>query len=87
MGKKILEAHNISKSFGDFVAVKDFDYKFRQKERVGIVGPNGVGKSTFLKLITKRLRTDSGKVVIGGNTVFGYYTQRFLATIHKKAFN
>ncbi len=75
MGKKILEAHNISKSFGDFVAVKDFDYKFRQKERVGIVGPNGVGKSTFLKLITKRLRTDSGKVVIGGNTVFGYYTQ------------
>jgi len=75
MGKKILEAHNISKSFGDFVAVKNFDYKFRQKERVGIVGPNGVGKSTFLKLITKRLRTDSGKVVIGGNTVFGYYTQ------------
>lgn len=75
MGKKILEAHNISKSFGDFVAVKDFDYKFRQKERVGIVGPNGVGKSTFLKVITKRLRTDSGKVVVGGNTVFGYYTQ------------
>ena len=75
MGKKILEAHNISKSFGDFVAVKDFDYKFRQKERVGIVGPNGVGKSTFLKVITKQLRTDSGKVVIGGNTVFGYYNQ------------
>ena len=75
MGKKILEAHNISKSFGEFVAVKNFDYKFRQKERVGIVGPNGIGKSTFLKLITKRLRTDSGKVVIGGNTVFGYYTQ------------
>ncbi len=75
MGKKILEAHNISKSFGDFVAVKDFDYKFRQKERVGIVGPNGVGKSTFLKVLTKQLRTDSGKVVIGGNTVFGYYNQ------------
>jgi len=61
MGKKILEAHNISKSFGDFVAVKNFDYKFRKKERVGIVGPNGVGKSTFLKVITKQLRTDSGK--------------------------
>ena len=75
MGKKILEAHNISKSFGDFVAVKNFDYKFRKKERVGIVGPNGVGKSTFLKVITKQLRTDSGKVVIGGNTVFGYYNQ------------
>lgn len=78
MGKKILEAHNISKSFGDFVAVKDFDYKFRQKERVGIVGPNGVGKSTFLKVLTKQLRTDAGKVVVGGNTVFGYYNQEGL---------
>ncbi len=75
MGKKILEAHNISKGFGDFVAVKNFDYKFRQKERVGIVGPNGVGKSTFLKVLTKQLRPDTGKVVIGGNTVFGYYNQ------------
>jgi len=75
MGKKILEAHNISKRFGDFVAVEGFDYKFRKKERVGIVGPNGVGKSTFLKVLTKQLRPDSGKIVVGGNTVFGYYTQ------------
>ena len=75
LGKKILEAHNISKRFGDFIAVTGFDYKFRKKERVGIVGPNGVGKSTFLKVITKQLRPDSGKIVLGGNTVFGYYSQ------------
>ena len=75
LGKKILEAHNISKRFGDFVAVENFDYKFRKKERVGIVGPNGVGKSTFLKVLTKELRPDMGKIVVGGNTVFGYYTQ------------
>jgi ATP-binding cassette subfamily F protein uup len=75
MGKKILEAHNISKRFGDFVAVEGFDYKFRKKEKVGIIGPNGVGKSTFLKVLTKELRPDTGKVVLGGNTVFGYYTQ------------
>ncbi|MEM1123213.1 MAG: ABC-F family ATP-binding cassette domain-containing protein, partial [Bacteroidota bacterium] len=75
LGKKILEAHNISKRFGDFIAVEGFDYKFRKKERVGIVGPNGIGKSTFLKVITKQIRPDSGKIVVGGNTVFGYYTQ------------
>ncbi len=76
LGKKILEAHNISKRFGNFVVVQGFDYKFRKKERVGIVGPNGVGKSTFLKLLTKELRTDSGKIVLGGSTVFGYYIQQ-----------
>ncbi|TXB66349.1 ABC-F family ATP-binding cassette domain-containing protein [Phaeodactylibacter luteus] len=75
MGKKILEAHNIGKSYGEKVLVEGFSYKFRKGERVGIVGPNGAGKTTFLKLLTKELRTDTGKVVLGGNTVFGYYTQ------------
>jgi ATP-binding cassette subfamily F protein uup len=75
LGKKILEAHNIGKSYGDKVLVRGFDYKFRKGERVGIVGPNGVGKSTFLHMLTKEIRPDSGKVVVGGNTVFGYYTQ------------
>lgn len=75
LGKTILEAHYISKSFGDLKIVEEFDYKFRAKERVGIVGPNGVGKSTFIKLLTKELRPDAGKIVVGGNTVFGYYTQ------------
>ena len=75
LGKTILEAQYISKSFGDLKIVEDFDYKFRAKERVGIVGPNGVGKSTFINLLTKNIRPDAGKVVVGGNTVFGYYTQ------------
>jgi ATP-binding cassette subfamily F protein uup len=75
LGKKILEAHHIHKSFGDKKIVDGFDYKFKKRERVGIVGPNGVGKTTFLKLLTKEIRPDGGKVVVGGNTVFGYYTQ------------
>lgn len=75
LGKKILEMHNVGKSYGDLKMVQGFDYKFKKKERVGIVGPNGVGKTTFLKLLTKQIPTDTGKVVIGDNTVFGYYTQ------------
>ena len=75
LGKKILEAHNLGKSFGDLKIVEGFDYKFKKKERVGIVGPNGVGKTTFLRLLTGETRPDTGKVVIGDNTVFGYYTQ------------
>lgn len=75
LGKKILEAHNISKTFEDKALFENFDYKFKKKERVGIVGPNGVGKTTFLKVLTQEIRTDTGKVVVGGNTVFGYYTQ------------
>jgi len=75
LGKKILECHYISKRFGEMKIVEDFNYKFQKKERVGIVGPNGVGKTTLLKLFTNELRPDGGKVVVGGNTVFGYYTQ------------
>ncbi|MCB0639862.1 MAG: ABC-F family ATP-binding cassette domain-containing protein [Lewinella sp.] len=75
LGKKILEAHNIGKTYGDKILVAGFDYKFMKGERVGIVGPNGVGKSTFLHMLTQEIRPDTGKVVVGGNTVFGYYTQ------------
>ncbi|MCP3930434.1 MAG: ABC-F family ATP-binding cassette domain-containing protein [Bacteroidetes bacterium] len=75
LGKKILELHDIHKSFDDFKIVEGFSYKFKKKERIGIVGPNGVGKTTFLRLLTKEIRTNAGKVVLGGNTVFGYYTQ------------
>ncbi|NRA49885.1 MAG: ABC-F family ATP-binding cassette domain-containing protein, partial [Phaeodactylibacter sp.] len=75
LGKKVLEAHNISKAYEDKILVDGFTYKFRKGERAGIVGPNGTGKTTFLKLLTENIRTDSGKVVVGGNTVFGYYTQ------------
>lgn len=75
LGGKILELHNVSKSFGDLNLVQNFDYKFKKNERVGIVGPNGVGKTTFLKILTQEIRPDTGKVVVGDNTVFGYYTQ------------
>jgi len=75
LGKTILEAYSVSKSYGDHLIIKDFDYKFKKGERVGIAGPNGVGKTTFLHLLTEEERPSSGKIVVGGNTVFGYYTQ------------
>ncbi|MBK7872484.1 MAG: ABC-F family ATP-binding cassette domain-containing protein [Saprospiraceae bacterium] len=75
LGGKILELHNVSKHFGDLKIMQNFDYKFKKNERVGIVGPNGVGKTTFLKILTQEIRPDTGKVVVGDNTVFGYYTQ------------
>ncbi len=75
MGSKILEAHDISKSFGDIKIVDGFDYKFKKKDRVGIIGKNGVGKSTLIKLLTKEIRPDTGTVVVGGTVQFGYYSQ------------
>ncbi len=75
LGSKILEIEYISKKYGEKVLVKDFHYKFKKGEKVGIVGPNGIGKSTFIKLITGNLKPDSGKVVVGVNTKFGYYSQ------------
>ena len=75
LGKKIIEAHNISKAFGDFKIIEGFTYKFKKRERVGLVGPNGVGKTTFLQMLTGGLKPDTGKVVIGDTIVFGYYTQ------------
>ena len=75
LGSKILEAHNISKAYGDKELVRGFSYKFQKGERVGIVGRNGAGKSTLLHMLTKELEPDTGKVVHGTNTVFGYYTQ------------
>ncbi|WP_420458697.1 ABC-F family ATP-binding cassette domain-containing protein [Neolewinella sp.] len=75
LGSKILEAHNISKSYGEKELVRGFSYKFQKGERAGIVGRNGAGKSTLLHMLTKELEPDTGKVVHGSNTVFGYYTQ------------
>ncbi|TXF89442.1 ABC-F family ATP-binding cassette domain-containing protein [Neolewinella aurantiaca] len=75
LGGKILEAHNIGKSYGDRTLVKGFSYKFQKGERAGIVGRNGAGKSTLLHMLTKELEPDTGKVVHGVNTHFGYYTQ------------
>lgn len=75
LGKKILEIYNISKSFDDLNLVEDFTYKFQKNEKVGIVGPNGCGKSTFLNLINNELKLDSGVIDIGETVIFGYYKQ------------
>jgi ATP-binding cassette subfamily F protein uup len=75
LGTKIVEIHNVSKSFDDKQLFKNFDYTFKRGERVGIIGKNGTGKSTLLNLITESLQPDSGKVVIGETVKFGYYTQ------------
>ncbi|MBC8755155.1 ABC-F family ATP-binding cassette domain-containing protein [Kordia sp. YSTF-M3] len=75
VGSKILELHNISKSFEDKVLMDKFEYVFKKGERIGIIGKNGTGKSTFLNMITGNLDTDAGKVVVGETTKFGYYTQ------------
>lgn len=76
LGSKVIELHNIGKSFGERVLLKNFDYNFKTGERVGIIGKNGTGKSTFLNLITKEDEPDSGKIVIGETVKFGYYTQK-----------
>jgi len=78
LGGKILEAHAIGKSFDDIKIVHEFSYKFRKGERLGIVGPNGSGKSTFINMLTKQLRPDSGKIVVGDTVTFGYYHQEGL---------
>jgi ATP-binding cassette subfamily F protein uup len=78
MGSKILELHGISKSFGDVTIVNKFDYVFKRGERIGIIGKNGTGKSSFLNIITKKLAVDTGKVVVGETIKFGYYTQEGL---------
>lgn len=75
LGSKILEIKYMSKSFGDLKIIEDFHYKFKKNERVGIVGKNGTGKTTFLRMITKEIPPDSGKVVIGSTVKFGHYSQ------------
>lgn len=75
IGNKIFDAYNLSKSFGDKPIVKDFDYIFARRDKIGIVGPNGVGKTTFLRLILGELEPDSGYVEVGETIRFGYYKQ------------
>ena len=75
IGNKILDLENISKSYGDLCLVKDLTYKFQRGEKLGIVGKNGTGKSTFLNIVTGNLQADSGTVEIGQTIRFGYYQQ------------
>lgn len=77
-GKKILEIEKISKSWEDQIMFKDFTHLFTRGEKVGIVGKNGTGKSTFLNVLTQNLAPDAGSIDQGINTVFGYYKQESL---------
>ncbi|MET1259977.1 ABC-F family ATP-binding cassette domain-containing protein [Flagellimonas sp. DF-77] len=76
LGSKIVEMHKVVKRFGETVILDKFDYSFTKGERVGIIGKNGSGKSSFLNLLTGREALDSGKIVIGDTIRFGYYTQK-----------
>ena len=75
MGSKIIELHKLNKKFKDKVILDNFTYDFQRGERIGIIGKNGTGKSTFLNILTKTMVPDSGKVVIGDTIKVGYYTQ------------
>lgn len=74
-GKKVLELKKVSKSWGDLVVMNNFEYVFKRKDRIGIVGKNGVGKSTFLDMINGKVQPDSGEIDGGQTTNIGYYTQ------------
>ncbi|MFA6932198.1 MAG: ATP-binding cassette domain-containing protein [Bacteroidales bacterium] len=78
IGGKVLEINNISKKFDNKVILDDFTYVFKKGEKIGIVGSNGVGKSTFLNIITQQQKADSGKVTTGQTIRYGYYTQNGL---------
>ncbi len=75
LGSKIFEAKYITKSFGDVKIVRDFYYTFARYEKMGIIGKNGTGKSTFLKMLLGEVKPDSGSFDIGETVVFGYYSQ------------
>ena len=80
IGSKIFEADYISKSYGpDKVILKDFFYNFSRYEKMGVVGNNGTGKSTFIKILLGLVKPDSGRVVVGETVRFGYYSQEGLA--------
>lgn len=76
IGSKIFEAKNVNKRFGDKVILDDFTYTFARRERLGIIGANGVGKSTFIKMLQGVEPTDSGEWNVGETVRFGYYSQQ-----------
>ncbi|MFI5204561.1 MAG: ABC-F family ATP-binding cassette domain-containing protein [Flavobacteriales bacterium] len=75
IGSKILELHNVTKSFGEKKIIDKFNYVFKKGEKIGLVGRNGTGKTTFLKLVLGEIEPDSGKVVLGDTIVPGYFSQ------------
>ncbi|MGP1446295.1 MAG: ABC-F family ATP-binding cassette domain-containing protein [Candidatus Limimorpha sp.] len=75
LGGKILELRNVSKAYGEIKVLSHFDYVFKRGERIGLIGKNGVGKSSFLNLITQGATPDSGSVIVGPTVTYGYYRQ------------
>jgi ATP-binding cassette subfamily F protein uup len=75
LGSKIIELHGVTKKYDDKIIINKFDYVFKKGERIGIIGKNGTGKTTFLKLITEQIQPTTGKVIIGETVKMGYYTQ------------
>ena len=76
IGSKIFEAEYVTKAYGDKVLIKDFYYNFARYEKMGIVGANGAGKSTFVKMLLGEVKPDSGRFVIGETVRFGYFSQQ-----------
>lgn len=75
LGKKIIEINSISKAYDDLVLINDFSYNILRDDRIGIVGPNGIGKSTLMKIISNRIKPDKGNISIGDTVKIGYFTQ------------
>jgi len=76
MGKKVVEVKNVSKSFDDLIILDSFSYSFKRGERIGVIGKNGAGKSTFLNILTGKEPVDSGEIITGETIVFGHYKQK-----------
>jgi len=76
LGSKMIEMHKVQKSFGEKIILSHFNYTFQRNERIGIIGKNGSGKSTFLNLLTSNDSVDAGKIIWGETLKFGYYTQK-----------
>ena len=75
LGTKMIEMHKVGKAYGDKIILDQYDYTFQRNDRIGIIGKNGTGKSTFLNLITGTDHPTNGKIVLGETVKFGYYTQ------------
>lgn len=84
VGNKIFEAKRVSKRFGDKIILDDFSYIFTKGEKLGIVGHNGVGKSTFIKMLQGLIKPDEGSIEVGETVRYGYYTQEGLSLDPKK---
>lgn len=77
LGKKVININNISKSYGDKNIIKDFSFIFKKNDRIGIIGRNGIGKSTLLNIITNKIKVDSGTIEIGETVKIGYFSQEY----------